>query len=216
MDNTIIEMFKEKNDKILVEKLLIDIDNNDDSLKLTIKNKIELVVSGKFLKKLNTILKNSGIDYDVKTLDEIVKNLKESIKQKTAELLDNRKNNICAEIRKDSTERDNLFRTIDEQMEVLKSELEILINQLIYSELQNEIFSLYTFKSEEQKEKISEALEKFDSVLTLNVLESLSYRNGSLKNMMRETYAKVTELNEKTTEINSELTPDKVMKKEVA
>lgn len=216
MDNTIIEMFKEKNDKILVEKLLIDVDNNDDSLKLTIKNKIELVVSGKFLRKLNTILKNSGIDYDVKTLDEIVKNLKESIKQKTDELLDNRKNNICAEIRKDSTESENLFRTIDEQTEVLKSELEILINQLIYSELQNEIFSLYTFKSEEQKEKISEALKKFDSVLTLNVLESLSYRNGSLKNMMRETYAKVTELNEKTIEINSELTPDKVMKKEVA
>ena len=216
MDNTIIEMFKEKNDQILVEKLLIDVDNNDDSLKLTIKNKIELVVSGKFLKKLNTILKNSGIDYDVKTLDETVKNLKKSIKQKIDELLDNRKNNICAEIRKDSRESDNLFRTIDEQTEVLKSELEILINQLIYSELQNEIFSLYTFKSEEQKEKISEALEKFDSVLTLNVLESLSHRNGSLKNMMRETYAKVTELNEKTIEINSELTPDKVMKKEVA
>ena len=44
MDNTIIEMFKEKNDKILIEKLLLDLANNNDSLRLTLNNKVDLVV----------------------------------------------------------------------------------------------------------------------------------------------------------------------------
>ena len=40
MDNTIKSMFEEKNMKILINKLILDIDNNSNSLELTIKLKI--------------------------------------------------------------------------------------------------------------------------------------------------------------------------------
>ena len=36
MDNTIKSMFEEKNMKILINKLILDIDNNSNSLELTI------------------------------------------------------------------------------------------------------------------------------------------------------------------------------------
>ena len=98
MDNTIIEMFKEKNDKILIEKLLLDLANNNDSLRLTLNNKVDLVVLVKFLKKINNVLKNTEIDYDVKTLNDIVEYTKKTIKEQIEKFLEDRKQKIQNDI----------------------------------------------------------------------------------------------------------------------
>ena len=52
MDNTIKSMFEEKNMKILINKLILDIDNNSNSLELTIKLKIPHL-KYKLIKKLS-------------------------------------------------------------------------------------------------------------------------------------------------------------------
>lgn len=203
MDNTIIEMFKEKNDKILIEKLLLDLNNNNDSLRLTINNKIDLVVSVKFLKKINNVLKNTEIEYDIKTLNDIVEQTKKTIKEESEKILEIRKQKIEHEIVNNFSGVENLSSTIEKSEEELKTQIETFINKLIYEQTQNNIFDLYKFKSVDQKEEVISTLKRFDSELTLNVLTPLTERNCSLKNIMKETEDKVIELNEKTTEITT-------------
>lgn len=210
MDNTIIEMFKEKNDKILIEKLLLDLANNNDSLRLTLNNKVDLVVLVKFLKKINNVLKNTEIDYDVKTLNDIVEYTKKTIKEQIEKILEDRKQKIEYEINNNFNGVENLSLIIEKSEEELKIQIEFFINKLIYEQTQNNIFDSYKFKTEEQKNEVISTLKRFDSELTLNILTSLTERNCSLKNIMKETEEKVIELNEKATEI----TCGKTIKKE--
>ena len=213
MDNTIIEMFKEKNDKILFEKLLLDLDNNNDSLRLTINNKIKLVLHIKFLKKINKILKSSEIKYDVKTLDEIIDEVTNIIEEKVKCFLNIRKEKISYEISNNFTNIDDLYDFIDQNEVFLKQEIEKQINLVVYEQLENKLFDLYKFKTEDQKNEISSNLKRLDSELTLNILTPLSERNCSLKNMVRETQDKVTDLNLQTTRMIVNTGEGKIIKK---
>ena len=204
MDNAIIKMFKEKNDKILLEKLLLDLSNNNDSLELTINNKVDLVAGIKFLKKINNVFKSASIEYDIKTLNDEIEEIKKKIKEKMKEFLEFRKQAIEHEIIHNFNGVENLSDVIKKTEENLKEEIEGFINNIIYLETQNNIFDKYLFKSQEQKEEVIAALKRFDVELTLNILTPLNERNCSLKNIMRETEDKVTELNEKTTEMSNE------------
>ena len=70
MDNTIKSMFEEKNMKILINKLILDIDNNSNSLELTIKLKIPHL-KYKLIKKLSKLYNEEGVDYTVSELTEL-------------------------------------------------------------------------------------------------------------------------------------------------
>ena len=60
VDRTTEEFFKEKNSEILREKLVLDIGNNDDSLQLTVKNKILLITSNT-IRKINCLLRENNV-----------------------------------------------------------------------------------------------------------------------------------------------------------
>lgn len=166
MDNTIIEMFKEKNDKILIEKLLLDLNNNNDSLRLTTNNKIELVLCIKFLKKINKVLKNNEMEYDIKTLNDTIEDIKNIIREKIETFLNMRKEKIKYEISNNFTNVDDLSTFIDQNEAMLKDEIETYINVVVYEQLENKLFDLYKFKTEDLKEEISSNLKRLDSELT--------------------------------------------------
>ena len=63
MDNTVRQLFEEKNKKILLDKLLLDIENNSHSLSLTVNNKI-LLSSQKLIKKINDVFMEYHVKYD--------------------------------------------------------------------------------------------------------------------------------------------------------
>lgn len=194
-DHTILEMFKEKNDKILVDKLLLDIDNNDDSLRLTINNKIDLITS-KLQKRLNDFLKLNNIDYDIKSLSEFIGDNKEKIRFLVMETLDLRKQNFENNVKAGAV----ALKSIDEpDKQQISEEFNLKINQIIYVDMLDIIYKMYTFTNETQKEDLIEkCLKKYDFELSLAITDSIVERNKSLVNVMNETNQKVQELNDKT------------------
>ena len=101
MDNTIKSMFEEKNMKILINKLILDIDNNSNSLELTIKLKIPHL-KYKLIKKLSKLYNEEGVDYTVSELTELLDERETYIKDAIFPLLDERRDSLSSGV-KEST-----------------------------------------------------------------------------------------------------------------
>lgn len=82
MNETLDKLFYEKNKEILKNKLILDINNNTDSLKLTLSNVIVLEMN-KLYKNLIKLFEENGIKYS----KEELKNLIESEKNKLNDIV---------------------------------------------------------------------------------------------------------------------------------
>ncbi len=201
MDNTISAIFKEKNEKILFDKLLLDIDNNFDSLLLTINNKIALSTP-KLIKKVNDILFNYQIDYDLKSLTELLNQEVEKINKMVVDLLELKKTKLKEAIQKDSSFTTSEFDTdIDESTKKFREEFDVSMNKAIYLDLSGAISKNYNLK-EEAINDLNAYLNNYDMSVSNAIIDSIEYRDNTLKNITKETYNKYIELNNKTANLN--------------
>lgn len=201
MDNTISAIFKEKNEKILFDKLLLDIDNNFDSLLLTINNKIALSTP-KLIKKVNDILFNYQIDYDLKSLTELLNQEVEKINKMVVDLLELKKTKLKEAIQKDSSFTTSEFDTvIDESTKEFREEFDVSMNKVIYLNLSGAISKNYNLE-EEAINDLNTYLNNYDMSVSDAIIDSIEYRDNTLKNITKETYNKYIELNNKTANLN--------------
>lgn len=201
MDNTISAIFKEKNEKILFDKLLLDIDNNFDSLLLTINNKIALSTP-KLIKKVNDILFNYQIDYDLKSLTELLNQEVEKINKMVVDLLELKKTKLKEAIQKDSSFTTSEFDTvIDESTKEFREGFDVSMNKVIYLDLSGEISKNYNLE-EEAINDLNTYLNNYDMSVSDAIIDSIEYRDNTLKNITKETYNKYIELNNKTANLN--------------
>jgi hypothetical protein len=193
MDKTIGQLFKEKNDKILLEKLLFDISNNDNSLRLIVVNRINLI-SMKFQKRVNDFLKDNSIEYDLESLEKIITEYKEKILGIVNNYLDKRKSDLEQGINDESKDEEE----VDEKSKLL-DDFSKLFNEVIYIEMLDSFCSKYQLRDEEKKEEfINKYLKKYDFDLSDTLVDSILDRNQTLKNIMAETIKKVDVLNDMT------------------
>ena len=201
MDNTISAIFKEKNEKILFDKLLLDIDNNFDSLLLTINNKIALSTP-KLIKKVNDVLFNYQVDYDLKSLTELLNQEVEKINKMVVGLLDLKKAKLKEAIQKASSFTTSEFDTdIDESTKKFREEFDVSMNKVIYLDLSGAISKNYNLK-EEAINDLNTYLNNYDMSVSDAIIDSIEYRDNTLKNITKETYNKYIELNNKTANLN--------------
>ncbi|MDD6879063.1 MAG: hypothetical protein PUD59_02395 [bacterium] len=199
MEKTIAETFKEKNAEILKNKMLLDLNNNDDSLKLTLKNKISLLCI-KFSQRINNFLKENNIDsYEFKKISEIFIEFSNELEKFVLKITTNRKEYIKKYIFETKLiDLEMLNNEIDETVKISKSEIDIIINEMIYIDLSDNINKNVDFNEEYQKEELIDKLKKFDTEISNSIINSIEERNKSLKNVLLETKNKVDELNIKT------------------
>ena len=201
MDNTISAIFKEKNEKILFDKLLLDIDNNFDSLLLTINNKIALSTP-KLIKKVNDVLFNYQVDYDLKSLTELLNQEVEKINKMVVGLLDLKKAKLKEAIQKASSFTTSEFDTdIDENTKKFREEFDVSMNKVIYLDLSEAISKNYNLE-EEAINDLNTYLNNYDMSVSDAIIDSIEYRDNTLKNITKETYNKYIELNNKTANLN--------------
>lgn len=201
MDNTISAIFKEKNEKILFDKLLLDIDNNFDSLLLTINNKIALSTP-KLIKKVNDVLFNYQVDYDLKSLTELLNQEVEKINKMVVGLLDLKKAKLKEAIQKASSFKTSEFDTdIDESTKKFREEFDVSMNKVIYLDLSEAISKNYNLE-EEAINDLNTYLNNYDMSVSDAIIDSIEYRDNTLKNITKETYNKYIELNNKTANLN--------------
>ena len=196
MDNDIGALFKEKNDKILYEKLLLDISNNDNSLRLIVVNKINLI-SLKFQKRINDFFKLNSIDYDLDSIEKNISEYKEKILDLVNKYLDERKSKLEQSL--SITSGDKSEENNEPNKKEIFTDFAKLFNEVIYIEMANSIFSTYKFSDEELKDIfIIKYLKKFDFDLSNSLVECIVERNQVLKNMISDTSKKVQSLNDMT------------------
>lgn len=75
MNETLDKLFYEKNKEILKNKLILDINNNTDSLKLTLSNVIMLEMN-KLYKNLIKLFEENGIKYSKVELKNLIEDEK--------------------------------------------------------------------------------------------------------------------------------------------
>lgn len=75
MNDTLDKLFYEKNKEILKNKLILDINNNTDSLRLTLSNVIMLEMN-KLYKHLVKLFEENGIKYSDEELKQIIEDEK--------------------------------------------------------------------------------------------------------------------------------------------
>lgn len=208
-DDSIEQKFRDKNNKILIDNILRQIDDNDSSLRLTLNNKIELI-SSEILKKINFVLKDSSIEYDFKDIQAVFSTYEGELKNYISSYADNRKKTIIdASVNNESFSFEKFVEVIDSFFLSNKDDLESGINKIIYSDLESALFSTIKFSDEEQKQLVVSYLKRFDFKLTSTVEESFSGRNNSLKNLVSETHEKVNSLNVQTSEISNSIVKNK-------
>ncbi len=206
MDENIALLFKEKNNKILIDKLLLDIDNNDDSLRLTVSNKIKLVTL-KLQRRSNDLFKADDVEYDMKSLSELIEELIEQVKEYVFSQIDSRKEKFKSIVNSNPLE---LCEGADiENKNDIHNTYNPEINNLIYVNLLNKLVSEYKLTDSNLKDELIEkCLKKYDFELSSSIEDSILDRNRSLKNVAQETISKVSELNNKTTNVSTEETKD--------
>ena len=199
VDRTTEEFFKEKNSEILREKLVLDIGNNDDSLQLTVKNKILLITSNT-IRKINCLLRENNVEYDVRTLTELFNSYGQDIITLVFGILNNRKKFLSENVTSENrTSIQELTDSINEFVEEFKNNFELRLDEIIHITIREDFLSKYTFKDETTKEELIMILERYDSDLARSVNEAVLERNANLLNIFRETNEKVSELDNKTT-----------------
>ena len=201
MNDSIVEEFKKKNSEILLNKLEIDIDNNDDSLKLTIKNKISLAIL-KIVQKTNKLLRdNEKVNYDFKELSNIFDITKIDIEKNVNLFLDKRKEMIKKQIKSNLIiDEKNINDLLKKVYEEFKKQFDVYMNTIIYVDIPEKVLEVCIFSSQESKDQFLDKLKSFDFEISNMIENSVLERNDSLKNVILENYDKICKLNEKAEE----------------
>ncbi len=196
MDNTIKSMFEEKNMKILINKLILDIDNNSNSLELTIKLKIPHL-KYKLIKKLSKLYNEEGVDYTVSELTELLDERETYIKDAIFPLLDERRDSLSCGV-KESTVVDPsvVSGLINEASASFKEKFNVSMNKEIYIELYKVLSEKYQLKDEDSKEKFGSILSAYDSDVENIIIGEVTERDKTLLNQTEDTFSQYHKLNE--------------------
>ena len=196
MDNTIKSMFEEKNMKILINKLILDIDNNSNSLELTIKLKIPHL-KYKLIKKLSKLYNEEGVDYTVSELTELLDERETYIKDAIFPLLDERRDSLSSGV-KESTVVDPsvVSGLINEASASFKEKFNVSMNKEIYIELYKVLSEKYQLKNEDSKEKFDSILSAYDSDVENIIIGEVTERDKTLLNQTEDTFSQYHKLNE--------------------
>lgn len=195
MDNTIKSMFEEKNMKILINKLILDIDNNSNSLELTIKLKIPHL-KYKLIKKLSKLYNEENIDYTITELTELLDERENIIKDTISPLLNERRENLSSGVTDASIVDSSLIsKLINDSSNNFKEKFNVAMNKEIYIELYKVLSEKYQLKNEDSIEKFTSILSTYDSDVENIIIGEVIERDKTLMNQAEDTFSQYDKLN---------------------
>lgn len=207
MSNTIEEIFKLKNEKLYIEKLFLDIDNNADSLKLTISNYLNLY-NAKIIKRISNFFNDINIEYQMQELNNIVKLEMEGLLNTIQDLVDEKTSYVKEHIPDDSDSSSKISMAVDNSTYEFQQQFKISINNELYIEFKDKLTAKYELHSEKELESLTNIINIADGDIYMNIMDSVKHRDNTLKNITLETYKKYVDLNDKT------INQNKIKKKE--
>ena len=126
----------------------------------------------------------------------------EKINKMVVGLLDLKKAKLKEAIQKASSFTTSEFDTdIDENTKKFREEFDVSMNKVIYLDLSEAISKNYNLE-EEAINDLNTYLNNYDMSVSDAIIDSIEYRDNTLKNITKETYNKYIELNNKTANLN--------------
>lgn len=219
MNKDIREQFEEKNCEILNNKLTVDLNNNSDSLNITIENAINLHMI-KLEKSLSSIVDEEKIKVDMNEFKTIFTEERPLLKEALLELVKGRRLDLLDYLstRKayEETYLEDYLQKIDETKNKFGEDLRAITNEKILSEFGNKIIKACNFKEEEEKEKISSSIIiNLQQPLIETISDNNDLRSNNLKNFSKDSFNHYLELTRVTTNTYDDEKGNKEKKKTV-
>ena len=216
MSMNLKEMFHEKNQDLFFNKLILDLENNTDTFKLTSKNIVKIEIA-KLLSSLRRIYSKYSMVVNDDELKSILgKNKKELLR--TIELLIDKKNDDNKEYIKTNKEPTNkqyiksYGKHINSTEEKFEQDLKVAVLKNADVLLCQQILRMQSCCNEQAHEEIFKVINlDFCGNLIDRIIDESLHRNRTLKNISEETYKWYLNLNKTSKSIeNSSL--QKVLK----
>ena len=209
MTISINEMFDEKNLALFINNLIVNLDNNTETLTLTVKNIIMIEIA-----KLLSSLKKIYGKYDVKFTEEKLKELLNSTKKDLFEdigvIIENRRSSNKEFVEKETLKiNKNYLKSYHKHIDKTEESFEEIVNIGIKEDtdvnLYENLISMYPSKNEEMHFELLKIINiDFTNTLISRVVDENKHRNKTLKNMSEAAYEKYLELSKSTSLINKD------------
>ena len=203
------KMFDEQNAKILKNKLILDIDNNTDSLNLTLSNVIMLEMS-KLIKNITKYCHDSDIKLQEEQLHKLIDKEKEELKKNIDEELKVRSD----ELKKNLVDNDNgseCLGALNEQM--IDNVNTNVSKQMAIDFLPNLIRSI-EMNNENDLTRINELVRLTSNTIQNRITNNSRTRFTNLINMLGESRSTSLKMMEKTDKALEKLENNENIKKE--
>ena len=204
------EMFSEKNQDLFLNKLIIDLDNNTDTFKLTSKNIIKIELA-KLLSSLRRIYNKYLVNIDEEKLKEVLSNNKNTMLIEINLLIDKK----CEQNKqyiKDTEKKDNCnnkyiksyHKHINDVEKEFEDNLNLVVRETAETGIYQKIINIRSCANEEMHQEVLKTINTdFASNLISRISQESIHRNRTLKNMSEETYSWYSNLNKSSLKIKS-------------
>lgn len=210
MTININEMFDEKNQSLFINNLIVNLDNNTETLKLTVKN-IVMIEIAKLMSSLKKIYNKYDIEFVEEKLKEILNSTKKDLFEDIGLVIENRKNSNKGYIEKEPLKINKTYlkkyhKHIDETEDSFEGMVNIGIKEDTDVKLYESLISLYPNKNEDMHFDILKIINiDFTNTLISRVIDENKHRNKTLKNMSEAAYEKYLELSKNANIINKDV-----------
>lgn len=210
MTININEMFDEKNQSLFINNLIVNLDNNTETLKLTVKN-IVMIEIAKLMSSLKKIYNKYDVEFVEEKLKEILNSTKKDLFEDIGLVIENRKKSNKGYIEKEPLKINKTYlkkyhKHIDETEDSFEGMVNIGIKEDTDVKLYESLISLYPNKNEDMHFDILKIINiDFTNTLISRVIDENKHRNKTLKNMSEAAYEKYLELSKNANIINKDV-----------
>lgn len=209
MNTDLKEMFIEKNQSLFFNKLIMDLENNTDTFKLSTKNIVKIEIA-KLFSSIRKCYNKYSVNIDEQKVKEVLSNSKNSILSDINLLIDNKcdSNKKYINTKDDESTINNKYvksyhKHIDEVEHEFESNLKLVICENVEIGLYSVLTRLHSCVNEEMHNELLKKINlEFCSNLINRIKDESVHRNRTLKNMSDETYKSYLNLNKNSSKID--------------
>lgn len=202
------EMFNEKNQDLFLKKMIMDLENNTDTFKLSSKNIIKIEIA-KLLSSLRRVYFKYSLEINEEHLKELLSDSKNKLLTDINLLVDKKFDNNKEYIKNiDRSETINIkyiksyHKHINDTEEDFEDNVKIAICEISEIGLYKKLTKLQPCVNEEMHQDILKIINMdFSNTLISRIIDESIHRNRTLKNISEETYSWYSNLNKTSAKI---------------
>lgn len=208
IDIDINEMFSEKNQEIFLNKLKMDLQNNEDSFKLATKH-IVMVEFAKLVSSLKRLYDKYSVVYNEQQLKELLNKTKKELMQEVNLVIEDKTSRNIKFIDESTQKKMNkgflkeYYWHIDETEKNFEENINLAVKEFSEIGFYTSLISFIPCKNVEMQNELIKSINvDFSHTVVLRSIDESKHRNMTLKNITEESFKKYLDLKENNSLLN--------------